>query len=117
MTIYQLTSCVCAACLTNPVGGRRHVILAYITSRILYGRVYPNPTGIGQAIAIALAQLGAQLVLAARNQTTLEAATADACTKSGGKAIAVPTDVTERASLPTINRTCCQYLRGDRWAG
>jgi len=24
-----------AACLTNPVGGRRHVILAYITSRIL----------------------------------------------------------------------------------
>src|SRR5919202_3360277 len=49
--------------------------------------------GIGQALAIQLAQRGANLVLAARNQAALET-TAEACIKAGGKAIAVPTDVT-----------------------
>ena len=49
--------------------------------------------GIGQALAIKLAQQGANLVLAARNQAALET-TADACIKAGGKAVAVPTDVT-----------------------
>jgi NADP-dependent 3-hydroxy acid dehydrogenase YdfG len=49
--------------------------------------------GIGQALAIKLAQQGANLVLAAQNQTSLER-TADTCIKAGGKAIAVPTDVT-----------------------
>jgi short-subunit dehydrogenase len=48
--------------------------------------------GIGQALAIQLAQQGANLVLAARNQAALET-TAEACMKAGGKAIAVPTDV------------------------
>ena len=50
--------------------------------------------GIGQELAIALAKQGAHLVLAARNQATLEE-TADSCNQSGGKAIAVPTDVTD----------------------
>ncbi len=49
--------------------------------------------GIGQVLALKLAQRGANLVLAARNQTALET-TAEACIKAGGKAIAVPTDVT-----------------------
>ena len=49
--------------------------------------------GIGRELAIQLAQRGANLVLAARNQAALEA-TAEACIKAGGKAIAVPTDVT-----------------------
>src|SRR5919199_6630131 len=49
--------------------------------------------GIGQALAIQLAQRGANLVLAARNQAALET-TAEACIKAGGKAVAVPTDVT-----------------------
>lgn len=50
--------------------------------------------GIGQVLAIQLAQQGANLVLAARNQSALET-TADACIKAGGKALAVPTDVTD----------------------
>jgi NAD(P)-dependent dehydrogenase (short-subunit alcohol dehydrogenase family) len=51
-------------------------------------------SGIGQALAIQLAQRGANLVLAARNQTALET-TADACIQAGGKAIVIPTDVTD----------------------
>ena len=57
--------------------------------------------GIGQQLAIQLAQQGANLVLAARNQAALET-TADACIKAGGKALAVPTDVTEKEA--------CRYL-------
>ncbi len=51
-------------------------------------------SGIGQALAIQLAQRGANLVLGARNQTALET-TAAACIQAGGKAIAIPTDVTD----------------------
>jgi short-subunit dehydrogenase len=50
--------------------------------------------GIGRELAIQLAQRKANLVLAARNQAALET-TAEACIKAGGKAIAVPTDVTD----------------------
>jgi len=58
-------------------------------------------SGIGRGLAIALASKGAALVLGARNQTNL-AATADACINAGGKAVAVPTDVT--------NPEACQNL-------
>lgn len=50
--------------------------------------------GIGRALAIKLAEKGANLVLAARNQEALDE-TANACINSGGKAIAIPTDVTK----------------------
>ena len=50
--------------------------------------------GIGRSLAIALAQQGANVVLAARNQTPLEE-TANLCRATGGTAIAVPTDVTQ----------------------
>ena len=50
--------------------------------------------GIGRELAIQLAQQGANLVLAARNQAGLET-TAEACIQTGGKAICVPTDVTD----------------------
>ena len=49
--------------------------------------------GIGQELSIQLAQRGANLVLAARNPSAL-VKTAEDCIKAGGKAIAVPTDVT-----------------------
>lgn len=51
-------------------------------------------SGIGKNLALVLAAQGANLVLAARNSEEL-AETAAACTQAGGKAIAVPTDVTE----------------------
>ena len=50
--------------------------------------------GIGRALALSLAQRGANLVLAARNQTALEETVA-ICVKRGGTAIAVSTDVTQ----------------------
>lgn len=50
--------------------------------------------GIGRSLSITLAQQGANLVLAARNAEALEAARI-ACEQAGGKAIAVPTDVTQ----------------------
>jgi short-subunit dehydrogenase len=50
--------------------------------------------GIGRALALSLAQQGANLVLAARNQAALEEIAA-ACTNQTGSAIAIPTDVTQ----------------------
>ncbi|WP_088892447.1 SDR family oxidoreductase [Leptolyngbya ohadii] len=50
--------------------------------------------GIGQSLALRLAEQGANLVLAARNQAALEQ-TAQACMKAGGKAIAVATNVAQ----------------------
>ncbi len=61
-------------------------------------------SGIGKVLAIDLAKEGANLVLAARNQTLL-GITTNECIKSGGKAIAVPTDVT--------NPEACQKLIED----
>lgn len=50
--------------------------------------------GIGRSLAIALAHQGANLALAARHQAALEDVVS-ACIAAGGKAIAVPTDVTQ----------------------
>lgn len=50
--------------------------------------------GIGRSLAITLASQGANLVLAARHQATLDDVVA-ACAEAGGTAIAVPTDVTQ----------------------
>ncbi|MBE9043189.1 SDR family oxidoreductase [Pleurocapsales cyanobacterium LEGE 10410] len=58
-------------------------------------------SGIGKVLAIKLAQQRANLVLAARSQSALEK-TASECIKAGGKAVVVPTDVT--------NQKACQKL-------
>lgn len=50
--------------------------------------------GIGRALALALAPLGARLALAARNAERLEALAGE-CSRAGAEAIAVPTDVTD----------------------
>lgn len=65
--------------------------------------------GIGRSLAIALAQQGANLVLAARNQTALESVVS-ACTEAGGKAIAVPTDVSQpQACQQLIERAIATF--------
>lgn len=51
-------------------------------------------TGIGEALALRLAGQGASLVLAARNGPALEAVAAR-CRAAGGRAVAVPTDVSQ----------------------
>ncbi len=58
-------------------------------------------TGIGKALAIALSDQGANLVLAARNQSAL-AETVIACEGNGGKAIAIPTDVAQPEACQTL---------------
>lgn len=61
-------------------------------------------TGIGQSLAVALAQQKANLVLAARNSTAL-AATVATCTQTGAQAIAVPTDVTQPEACQQLINT------------
>jgi short-subunit dehydrogenase len=58
-------------------------------------------SGIGRELAIALAHQGAHLALGARNRAALEE-TARLCEEKGGKAIAIPTDVTDPVA--------CQHL-------
>jgi len=54
--------------------------------------------GIGQAIAIAFADVGLRVALAARTESEIRRA-ADAIRAQGGQAVAVPCDVTQPASI------------------
>jgi NAD(P)-dependent dehydrogenase (short-subunit alcohol dehydrogenase family) len=66
--------------------------------------------GIGRSLAVTLARQGARLVLAARSLEGLNRAVQE-CEQAGGKALAVPTDVTDPAA--------CQALvdKAVAWAG
>lgn len=57
-----------------------------------------SSTGIGRAIAVALARAGARVVCAARNESKLRD-TVSQIEKDGGDAIAVPTDVTDSKQI------------------
>ncbi|MQA86779.1 MAG: SDR family NAD(P)-dependent oxidoreductase [Streptosporangiales bacterium] len=54
-------------------------------------------SGIARATALALAGRGASVVLAARSERPLADAVRD-CERAGGRALAVPTDVTDEAA-------------------
>lgn len=72
-------------------------------------------SGIGRATAIAFAEEGANVVLAARNAATLQQAAAD-CEKAGGQALAVPTDVADEAAVQALARQTVQrFGRIDVW--
>ena len=58
-------------------------------------------SGIGKSVAIALASEGYAVTLAGRRQETLDA-TAKEISDSGGKALAVPTDVTDAESVENL---------------
>jgi NAD(P)-dependent dehydrogenase (short-subunit alcohol dehydrogenase family) len=60
--------------------------------------------GIGRAIALRLARAGATTILAARTEQDLSAV-ADTIRASGGKALVVPTDVTDDQQLVTLVNT------------
>src|SRR5271163_1240102 len=57
--------------------------------------------GLGRAMAVKLAQTGADIVAAARTQSQLEE-TADAVKKTGRKCLIVPTDVTISAQVNAL---------------
>lgn len=58
-------------------------------------------SGAGRAIALAFARTGAQVVLAARREQTLNEV-ADECNMAGGSALAVPTDVTSAEAVQAL---------------
>ena len=70
-------------------------------------------SGIGEALALRLAGEGAWLALAARRTERLEAL-AGVCIKKGGRALALPTDVSdETACRDMVDRTIAEYGRLD----
>lgn len=67
--------------------------------------------GIGKAIAIALADAGADLVLAARTASQLEEV-AEVVRSKGGQSLAVPTDVTVKKAVEKLMSTTVEKLGG-----
>lgn len=72
-------------------------------------------SGIGRATALALAQSGATVVLAARRRDALEEVRAQ-CEGLGGRALAVPTDVTDEGAVRALARRAVEtFGRIDVW--
>jgi 7-alpha-hydroxysteroid dehydrogenase len=69
--------------------------------------------GVGAGIAVALAEVGADVVCAARTPEQIEA-TAGRVRETGQRALAVPTDVTERPQLEAlVEATLAEFGRVD----
>jgi NAD(P)-dependent dehydrogenase (short-subunit alcohol dehydrogenase family) len=72
-------------------------------------------SGIGRASALALARQGAAVVVAARRANALDTLV-DEIEAGGGRALAVPTDVTDQAQVNTLaNRAIERFGRIDLW--
>jgi NAD(P)-dependent dehydrogenase (short-subunit alcohol dehydrogenase family) len=72
-------------------------------------------SGIGRATALKLALEGATLLLAARREAVLEEVAAE-CNRLGGRAIAVPTNVTDEAAVKALaQRAIDTFGRLDVW--
>jgi short-subunit dehydrogenase len=70
-------------------------------------------SGIGRALALRLADQGAWIALAARDAQRLDVLAAE-CRQRGGKAIAVPTDITDEAQCKAlIERAVAEFGRLD----
>ncbi|MFC3501161.1 SDR family oxidoreductase [Micromonospora krabiensis] len=72
-------------------------------------------SGIGTATAYALARRGAAVVLAARSESALTSV-AQRCRELGGRALVVPTDVTDADSVQRLaDRAAAEFGRIDGW--
>lgn len=71
--------------------------------------------GIGEGIAVGLAEHGAAVVVAARHAERV-AAVASRIEDAGGRALAVPTDVTDRHAVQALaDATVAEFGRLDTW--
>ncbi|MFO0694446.1 MAG: glucose 1-dehydrogenase [Polyangiales bacterium] len=68
-------------------------------------------SGIGRGVAVALAEMGADVVLAARTRDSLEQ-TAEAVRAHGRRAVVVPTDVLDRTQLEHLRDAAVKELGG-----
>jgi NAD(P)-dependent dehydrogenase (short-subunit alcohol dehydrogenase family) len=66
-------------------------------------------SGIGRATALAFAREGASVVLAARREQALLEAAAE-CESLGGRALAVPTDVTDEGAVRELARRAVEHF-------
>ena len=72
-------------------------------------------SGIGRATALAFADAGAAVVLAARREDALKQA-AEECEERGGQALAVPTDVSDADAVQALARSAVgRFGRIDVW--
>ncbi|RCW41056.1 short-subunit dehydrogenase [Halopolyspora algeriensis] len=72
-------------------------------------------SGIARAAALALAERGARVVLAARSEESLRAVVVE-CERAGGRALAVPTDVTDQDAVNALaERAVETFGRIDVW--
>jgi short-subunit dehydrogenase len=72
-------------------------------------------SGIGRAAALAFAEQGATVVLAARREQALQEV-ADQCNKVGGRALLVPTDVTDEQQVQDLAKRAIEsFGRIDTW--
>ena len=72
-------------------------------------------SGIGRAAALAFAEAGASLVLAARREEPLRDATRE-CEERGGHALAVPTDIRDEAAVARLADAAVErFGRLDVW--
>lgn len=72
-------------------------------------------SGIARAAAVAFAQRGASVVLAARSESSLQEA-AEECRRVGGQALVVPTDVADEQAVQELARRAQgQFGRIDVW--
>ena len=67
--------------------------------------------GIGKAVALKLAKEGVNIVIAARNQQTLDEAVSEIQSQANGKVIGVSTDVSQLDDLKRLHQTAIDELR------
>jgi short-subunit dehydrogenase len=72
-------------------------------------------SGFGRGTALELARRGASVVLAARSAETLQEVARE-CEQAGGKAVAVPTDVSDRAAVGRLaEKAIATFGNFDAW--
>lgn len=66
--------------------------------------------GIGEALSLGLSEYGATVVLTSRNQEALDKAARSIQSKTGGRALAIRSDVTDEASIIRLANTVVSEL-------